>query len=104
MQRLPRDMASPAPRVVRWSIFQYWTFLGWKAGVNPPPATFGIATNLLGQRQTLQFDEVREGEAIYYLALLSHADEEFYRLVLQVPFPNGESVELRFEQLMYWER
>ena len=64
----------------------------------------GTSTNLLGQPQTLVFDEVREGNAIYYLSLLRHADEEHHRVVLQILLPDGNTAEVRFQQLMYWER
>jgi hypothetical protein len=64
----------------------------------------GSSENLLGQRQNLTFDEVVEGEAIYYLALLRYADEEFQRVTLNVVLPNGELAEIKFQQKMYWER
>ena len=64
----------------------------------------GSAENLLGQRQNLTFNEVIEGEAIYYLALLRYADEEFQRVALNVVLPNGELAEIKFQQKMYWER
>ena len=64
----------------------------------------GSSENLLGQRQNLTFDEVIEGEAIYYLALLRYADEEFQRVTLNVVLPNGELAEIKFQQKMYWER
>lgn len=69
-----------------------------------PSQVSGVSTNLLGQPQTLVFDEVREGSAIYYLSLLRHADEEHHRVVLQVVLPDGNTAEVRFQQLMYWER
>jgi hypothetical protein len=64
----------------------------------------GSSQNLLGQRQNLTFDEVIEGEAIYYLALLRYADEEFQRVSLNVVLPNGELAEIKFQQKMYWDR
>ena len=64
----------------------------------------GSSENLLGQRQNLTFDEVIEGEAIYYLALLRYADEEFQRVTLNIVLPNGELAEIKFQQKMYWER
>jgi hypothetical protein len=64
----------------------------------------GSSENLLGQRQNLAFDEVIEGEAIYYLALLRYADEEFQRVTLNIVLPNGELAEIKFQQKMYWER
>jgi uncharacterized protein DUF4426 len=64
----------------------------------------GRSENLLGQRQQLDFTEVVEGEAIYYLALLRHADEEFHKVALDVTLPNGRLGEIRFQQQMFWDR
>ena len=64
----------------------------------------GRSENLLGQRQTLEFTEVKEGEAIYYLALLRHADEEFHRVTLDISLPDGQVGEIRFQQQMFWDR
>ena len=61
----------------------------------------GRSENLLGQGQVLAFNEVREGPAIYYLALLRHGDEEFQRVQLEIELPNGEAAEIRFQQKMY---
>ena len=63
----------------------------------------GRSENLLGQRQKLTFTEITEGPAIYYLALLRHADEEFHRVSIDILLPNGHVAELRFQQKMYWE-
>jgi len=64
----------------------------------------GSTANLLGQRQDLTFTTVAEGDAIYYLALLQHADEEFHRVALDIVLPNGELGEIRFQQQMFWDR
>ena len=64
----------------------------------------GRSENLLGQRQRLQFSEVVEGEAIYYLAILRHADEEFHRVAIDITLPDGDPAELRFQQQMFWLR
>ena len=64
----------------------------------------GSTQNLLGQQQQLSFAEVTEGSAIYYLALLRYADEEFHRLALEVKLPDGQVGELRFQQQMFWDR
>jgi len=63
----------------------------------------GISTNLLGQDQTLVFSDVTEGDAIYYLALLRHANEEYHRVAIDIVLANGDLAELRFSQQMYWE-
>jgi hypothetical protein len=59
----------------------------------------GSATNLAGQRQQLALREVREGEAIYYLAEPGTADHETLAFELQV-LPDGtqEAIVIRFRQ------
>ena len=63
----------------------------------------GSSRNLLEQRQSLEFREVDEGNAVYYLALISHADEENHRVEIQVDLPNGKVQDINFVQKMYWE-
>ena len=64
----------------------------------------GRSENLLGQRQRLDFEEVVEGPAIYYLALLRHADEEFHRIAITLTLPDGQPAEIKFQQQMFWVR
>ncbi|NOX49377.1 MAG: DUF4426 domain-containing protein [Gammaproteobacteria bacterium] len=64
----------------------------------------GTSKNLIGQIQTLSFAEVKEQQAIYYLAQLRHADEEHHRLEISIQLPNGKTAHLDFRQKMYWER
>lgn len=63
----------------------------------------GTATNLLGQIATLEFREVREGEALYYLAEIRHTDRETLRFKVAVRTPDGVERELRFQQQMFWD-
>ena len=73
---------------------------------NGKPVAAGVSgrsENLLGQGQVLSFKEVREGPAIYYLALLRHGNEEHHRITLSVELPDGTPAEIRFQQKMYWE-
>lgn len=63
----------------------------------------GRSRNLLGQNQSLDFSMVEEGPAIYYLALLNHADEEVHRVEIDVALPDGTSKNISFQQKMYWE-
>lgn len=62
----------------------------------------GRSRNLLEQSQTLQFQEVREGSAIYYLALLHHADEEHHRIEIDVATSDRQRT-IAWQQKMYWE-
>ncbi len=61
----------------------------------------GEVINLLSQRQQLEFREVREGDAIYYLADLKHTDRDLLRFELQVSTPEGRMLPVKFQQKMY---
>lgn len=63
----------------------------------------GAMTNLLGQRQELEFQEVREGGAIYYLAPIKHADRETLRFSILITGTSGNVEELKFQQQMFWD-
>lgn len=63
----------------------------------------GRTKNLLEQRQSLNFSLVEEGPAIYYLAVLNHADEEYHRIEIVVELPDGNRETIAFQQKMYWE-
>ena len=63
----------------------------------------GHARNLLEQRQALDFREVREGEAVYYLALIRHADEEHQRFQVDIELPDGSQNVLEWHQKLYWD-
>ena len=68
-------------------------------GTQPTAAVLeGTATNLLGQIQSLQFQEVREGPAIYYLALVRHSDEEMFRFKVDLALPDGQTGRLEWAQ------
>ncbi len=63
----------------------------------------GVSKNLLSQEEALEFREVREGPAIYYLAEFRHTDRETLRFRIQVTTPDGETRELAFQQQMFWD-
>lgn len=63
----------------------------------------GAVKDLLSQTRALEFSEVEEGEAVYYLATLRHDDQETLRFTVTVRTPDGASHELRFQQKMYFE-
>lgn len=63
----------------------------------------GTATNLLGQIQHLTFEQVAEGAAIYYLAVVRHTNEEHLRFALTITALDGTAHELSFRQKMYWD-
>jgi len=73
-----------------------------KNGKGVRSALSGDTQNLLGQRQDLSFTEVVDGDAVYYLAIIRHADEEVHRLNIDVQTPDGTRTNLRFNQKLYW--
>ena len=78
-----------------------------KNGVGVKAALEGSSQNLLGQRQDLRFTEVIDGEAIYYLATIRHANEEVHRIdidaqVAGMPTSKGASTTLKLTQKLYW--
>lgn len=58
----------------------------------------GTATNLIQQSRPLNFMEIREGEAVYYLAPLRFEDEEVLTFKVDVKLPNGRSEQLTFRR------
>lgn len=63
----------------------------------------GTAKDLLGLVRALEFREVTEGEAVYYLATLRHDDQEVLRIAVDIQTPDGQTQRLEFQQKMYWE-
>ena len=62
----------------------------------------GDSQNLLGQLQDLDFKQVTEGDAIYYLAEIRFADLEVHRIQIEATAPDGKSTLLKFNQKLYW--
>ena len=62
----------------------------------------GDSQNLLGQLQELDFKQVTEGDAIYYLAEIRFADQEVHRIKIEATAPDGKSTLLKFNQKLYW--
>lgn len=60
----------------------------------------GQAKNNLGQFKTLEFSEVKEGDAIYYLAQVSYNDEETLHFTLEIN-DGKEQQTLKFSQKFY---
>ena len=63
----------------------------------------GTMINLLGQREPLEFREVLEGPAVYYLVEIKHTDREVLRFEVDITPPDGKAQQLTFQQEMYWE-
>lgn len=62
----------------------------------------GIARNLLGQQRDLVFREVKDGEAIYYIAVMPFRNEEQLRFSLEIR-QGTKRQQLNFEQKLYTE-
>lgn len=63
----------------------------------------GQAKNLIGQMQKLTFREVKEGDAIYYLAELPVTHEETFTFDIDVKSGNKGSGKLQFTQKFFVE-
>ena len=60
----------------------------------------GQAKNNLGQFKTLEFTEVKEGDAIYYLAQVTYHNEETLHFTLEIN-DGKEQQTLKFSQKFY---
>ncbi len=60
----------------------------------------GQAKNNLGQFKSLDFQEVKEGDAIYYLAQVSYNDEETLHFTLEINDGKDQQT-LKFSQKFY---
>lgn len=69
-----------------------------------PAQVTGTATNLIQQQRVLQFREIRETGAVYYVATLAITNEEIYRFALTVqPEGSAETFAVNFEQKVWTE-
>ncbi|WP_100643058.1 DUF4426 domain-containing protein [Alteromonas facilis] len=64
------------------------------------PSVTGNAKNLLGTVKQLSFKRVREGDAVYYLAVLPYRDMETYRFEIDIQDGNRTET-LSFSQKLY---
>ena len=62
----------------------------------------GTMKNLIGQMQKLNFTEIREGEAVYYIASFRFTDDEVLMFDVNVqPDPNTPAYSMKFKQHFY---
>lgn len=61
----------------------------------------GRATNLMQQSRTLDFREVREQNAVYYLAPLRFEPEENLTFHIDLVLPNGEKQQVTFRRQLH---
>lgn len=71
-----------------------------KQGKAQSVAISGAAKNLTGTIRTLSFQEVKEGDAIYYLATLPYRNEDTYQFTLTI-MGGGQQQTLTFQQTFY---
>lgn len=70
-----------------------------------PAQVSGHVANIFGQRQTLEFFEVREGDAVYYLApfRFEHEDALTFNVTVK-PAQDLPSYDLSFRRTFYRDR
>lgn len=62
----------------------------------------GSYRNLIDQTYDLDFREVVEDTAVYYLAPVKHTDEDIFRFTLLIDIPGEDKpLEVKFTQKMY---
>ncbi|WP_296061314.1 DUF4426 domain-containing protein [uncultured Amphritea sp.] len=62
----------------------------------------GDVTNLISQKQTLNFKKIEETGALYYIGDFGFTDDQVLRFNLQVqPDPNQPAYSINFEQRFY---
>ena len=67
-----------------------------------PATVTGFSKNLLGQTQTLSFQEIDEGkDAIYYLAPVRVSSEEEIQIVLEVIPEAARAIDVNFKHRVY---
>ncbi|MFK4752318.1 MULTISPECIES: DUF4426 domain-containing protein [Oceanospirillaceae] len=75
--------------------------------VLPLPVTatiHGTIKNLIGQESELEFKEIKETNAVYYIATFRFDEEETYRIRLDVaPDGSDKHFDVRFSQRFYEE-
>lgn len=62
----------------------------------------GEFKNLIGQVQTLKFQQIQEGDAVYYIADFRFNDDDIFSFTLNVqPDPNMSASTIKFSQRFY---
>ncbi|QLE84682.1 DUF4426 domain-containing protein [Shewanella sp. Scap07] len=68
-----------------------------------PVEISGIANNLLDARINLNFREIREGNAIYYIAEVPYRDDQEINFQIAIKHDNELNTQLKFKQKFYVE-
>lgn len=72
-----------------------------KAGKGQKGAVSGQVKNLMSQTEALNFKEIDEGDAVYYLAQFAITGQEILRFELQVTDSEGKTHLLNFTQEVF---
>ncbi|MCU8019184.1 DUF4426 domain-containing protein [Shewanella sp. SM72] len=68
-----------------------------------PVEITGVANNLLDARINLTFKEIREGDAIYYIAEVPYRDDQEINFNIAIKYGNQLNTNLQFKQKFYIE-
>ncbi|MCT8985703.1 DUF4426 domain-containing protein [Shewanella sp. KJ10-1] len=63
----------------------------------------GVANNLIDARMTLDFKEIREGNAIYYIAEVPFRDDQEVNFTVAIKYTNQLNTTVKFKQKFYVE-
>lgn len=66
-----------------------------------PVRLTGVAKNLIQQSKPLSFREIKETDAIYYLATLRTTEREVFHFLLDVGLPDGRLEKVKFTQELF---
>lgn len=68
-----------------------------------PVEISGIANNLLDARIELKFKEIREGDAIYYIAQIPYRDDQLINFSIALKYGSKLNTQIKFKQKFYVE-
>lgn len=66
-----------------------------------PVEISGLANNLIDARMQLKFREIREGDAIYYIAEVPYRDDQEINFQILIKYGNELNTTLAFKQKFY---
>ncbi|MBV1931929.1 MAG: DUF4426 domain-containing protein [Porticoccaceae bacterium] len=70
-----------------------------------PALVSGYVKNIIAQQQKLEFFEVNEGSATYYLAPFHFENEDFMTFKIQIqPDPNKPADDISFQRTFYYDK
>ena len=72
-------------------------------GQGTPATVAGQTKNLLGQLSPLKFRQIREENALYYIAEVRHTNREVLRFSIAITPPGERTYDLAFQQELFWD-